>query len=132
MIKAIFFDLDGVLTTDAKGSLTMSKNLCEAVPSLSVQKLLDCYRQDIELLNKGQRSLKEVWERVRTAFPQIPADDDLLLRILRKVPKNEAMFDLVRSLSGRYILGPRSATGRQRSLMLHSLQRAARPQRRYS
>lgn len=53
MIKEIFFDLDGVLTTDAKGSLTMSKNLCAAVPGLSVQEVLDCYRQDIELLNIG-------------------------------------------------------------------------------
>lgn len=105
MIKAIFFDLDGVLTTDAKGSLTMSKNLCEAVRGLSVQKVFDCYRQDIELLNLGQRTLKEVWQRIHTAFPQIPADDDLLQKILRKIPKNDAMFDLAQSLSGRHVLG---------------------------
>ena len=71
MIKAIFFDLDGVLTTDSKGSLTMSKNLCEAVAGLSVQEVLDCYRQDIELLNMGQRSLEEVWQRIGIAFPQV-------------------------------------------------------------
>lgn len=104
MIKAIFFDLDGVLTIDAKGSLTLSKNLCEAFPHLSVEEILACYREDIELLNTGQRTLEEVWDRLCRRF-KIPKDEALPGRILREVPVNDAMLALARSLSHCYTLG---------------------------
>lgn len=117
MIKAIFFDLDGVLTTDAKGSLTMSKNLCEMVPGLSVQELLDNYRQDIEALNMGRISMSDVWKRICAEF-KIPANDDLLREMMRKVPKNDAMFDLARSLSPRYRLGIITDNNRERMEIL--------------
>lgn len=112
MIKAIFFDLDGVLTTDAKGSLTMSKNLCEIVPGLSVQNVLACYRQDIAALNLGRVSMQEVWEKLCAAF-SIPAGDDLLREMMRKAPKNDAMFDLSESLSRCYHLGIITDNGRE-------------------
>ncbi len=104
MIKAIFFDFDGVLTTDAKGSLTMSKNLCELVPGLSVQEVLDSYRQDIEALNMGKISMSDAWKRMCATF-NIPANDDFLKEMMRKVTKNDAMFDLARFLSPHYRLG---------------------------
>lgn len=118
MIKTIFFDLDGVLTTDAKGSLTLSKNLCEAVPRLAVQEVFACYRQDIELLNTGRRTLREVWERMCRTL-RIPEDDKLLMSILRKTPRNEAMFALARSLSPRYILGIITDNSRERMDVLN-------------
>ncbi|MBM3227857.1 haloacid dehalogenase [Candidatus Peribacteria bacterium] len=117
MIKAIFFDLDGVLTTDAKGSLTMSKNLCELVPGLSVQEVLDSYREDIEALNMGQISMSDVWKRMCAAF-KIPANDDLLRKMMSKVPKNNAMFDLARSLFSRYRLGIITDNNRERMDLL--------------
>lgn len=104
MIKAIFFDLDGVLTTDAKGSLTMSKNLCEMVPGLSVQEVLDSYRQDIEALNMGRISMSDVWKRMCATF-KIPENNELLNNMMQKAPKNDEMFSLARSLSGKYRLG---------------------------
>lgn len=104
MIKAIFFDLDGVLTTDAKGSLTMSQNLCNAMPNLTIDEVLSCYRQDIEPLNMGQIPLSDVWKRMCSTL-KIPASDNLLKEMLRKVPKNDVMFDLARSLSKNYVLG---------------------------
>ncbi len=113
MIKAIFFDFDGVLTTDAKGSLTMSKNLCEIVPGLSAQDVLACYRQDIEALNLGRVSMREVWEKLCAAF-SIPASDDLLREMMRKAPKNDAMFDLAEFLSKHYRLGIITDNGRER------------------
>jgi hypothetical protein len=42
--KATFFDFDGVLTTDAKGSLTMIRNPRKEVSDLSMQDALDCCR----------------------------------------------------------------------------------------
>ncbi len=113
LINAIFFDFDGILTTDAKGSLTVSKNLCAAVPGLSQQEVLECYRQDFELLNTGQRTMREVWERICSVF-KIPADDALLQEILRKAPKNEAMFALARALSPHYALGIITDNSRER------------------
>jgi len=103
MIKAIFFDLDGVLTTDSKGSLTMSKNFCKEVPGLSIQEVLDCYREDAELLTSGQKPMREVWKRMCSTF-NIPPDDDLLLKVLREVPRNNQMFDLAQALLRRYKL----------------------------
>lgn len=119
MIKAIFFDFDGVLTTDAKGSLTMSKTLCDAVPGLSVEEVLACYREDIELLNAGQMLFKDVWQRMCAAF-HIAPDDDLLLDVLRTVPKNNAMFDFARSLAGHYTLGIITDNCRERMDVLNS------------
>ncbi len=117
MIKAIFFDFDGVLTTDAKGSLTMSKNLCELVPGLPVQEVFASYREDIEALNMGRISMSDVWKRMCAAF-KIPANDDLLKEMMRKVPKNDAMFDLARFLSPRYRLGIITDNNRERMDLL--------------
>lgn len=117
MIKAIFFDLDGILTTDAKGSLTMSKNLCGMVPDLSVQEVLDSYRQDIEALNMGKISMSDVWKRMRATF-KITESDALLNEMMRKTPKNDAMFDLARSLSGKYRLGIITDNSRERMEIL--------------
>lgn len=91
----------------------MSRNLCDAVPGLSQQKVLDCYRQDIEQLNMGRRTMQEVWRRICATF-KIPADDALLREMLRKVPKNDAMFDLARSLSSHYVLGIITDNSRER------------------
>ncbi|MDO8648690.1 MAG: HAD hydrolase-like protein [Candidatus Peregrinibacteria bacterium] len=104
MINAIFFDLDGVLTTDAKGSLTMSRNLCEEVPRLSPQEVLACYRADIELLNLGERMFHDVWQRLCSTF-NIPDDQKLQNDMLRKVPWNDAMLELARSLQSHFVLG---------------------------
>lgn len=117
MIKAIFLDLDGVLTTDAKGSLTMSKNLCEMVPDLSVQEVLNSYRQDIDALNMGRISMGEVWKRMCTTF-KISENAELLYEMMRKAPKNAEMFNLARSLSGKYRLGIITDNSRERMEIL--------------
>lgn len=104
MINAIFFDLDGVLTTDAKGSLTMSRTICEAVPGLSMEEVLACYREDIEAVNLGEHSFQKIWQRLYSTF-NIPDNQMLLHDVLRKVPRNDAMFELAQSLAGRYVLG---------------------------
>lgn len=113
MTKAIFFDLDGVLTTDAKGSLTMSKNLCEMIHGLSVQEVLDNYREDIEALNIGRISMSDVWKRMCASL-KIPDSDELLNGMMRKAPKNDEMFDLARFLCGKYRLGIITDNSRER------------------
>lgn len=48
--------------------------------------------------------MREVWQRICSTF-KIPADDALLVQMLRKVPKNDAMFALAKSLKPNYVLG---------------------------
>jgi putative hydrolase of the HAD superfamily len=104
MIKAIFFDLDGVLTTDVKGSLTTSKNLCTLVPHLSVTDVLASYREDVEPLNLGHKPFSETWDRLCTTFG-FSRDEKTLRMALGTVPKNEAMFAIAESLAKNHRVG---------------------------
>lgn len=117
MIKAIFFDLDGVLTTDAKGSLTLSKNLCEAKAGLVVDDVLKSFRRDIERLTSGQCSLQSVIERVCTEFA-IPFSQELLVAVASKTPWNKPMVELAHSLMSAYVVGMITDNAKERMDML--------------
>jgi putative hydrolase of the HAD superfamily len=117
MIKAIFFDLDGVLTTDAKGSLTMSKNLCEAKAGLVVDEVLKSFRTDIERLTSGQCSLQSVIERLCSEFG-IPFSEELLIAVASKTPWNKPMVELAHSLMSAYVVGVITDNGKERMDML--------------
>lgn len=117
MIKAVFFDFDGVLTTDAKGSLTISKNLCEVVPGLPVDDVFRAYREDIEPLNTGRMTLQELWEHLCTKC-HIQADYEVFLQVLRKTPLNHAMFDVARELARQYVVGIITDNSRERMEIL--------------
>ena len=104
VIKAIFFDFDGVLTTDDRGSVTTSKNLCARYPHLSFDDVLACYRKDIDCINVGACTMREVWKRM-CAELKITDDYAVFQKILRTVPMNESMLTLARSLKPNYVLG---------------------------
>ena len=95
----------------------MSKNLCDMLPGLSVQEVLDSYREDIEALNMGKISMSDVWKRMCASL-KIHKRDELLNEMMRKAPKNVAMFDLARSLSGKYRLGIITDNSRERMEIL--------------
>lgn len=113
MIQTIFFDFDGVLTTDSKGSLTISKNICREVPGLSVESVLASFREDISLLNSGQQTLEVTWKRLCSQF-NIPESGELQRKIIGTVPLNDRMFALARHLSKQYRLGVISDNSRER------------------
>lgn len=117
MIKAIFFDLDGVLTTDAKGSLTLSKNLCEAKAGLAVDEVLQSFRRDIERLTSGQCSLQSVIKRVCDECG-IPYSEELLISIASKTPWNQPMVELAQSLMSAYVVGVITDNAKERMDML--------------
>lgn len=119
MIKAIFFDLDGVLTTDAKGSLTLSKNLCEAKPGLLVDEVLRSFRKDFGLLTSGQCSLQSVIERVCAEF-SIPYSQELLINVVKKTPWNKPMVELAHSLMSTYVIGIITDNAKERMDILSS------------
>ena len=103
MIKTVFFDFDGVLTTDFNGTTTIARNLSEKTQGLTEEKILACYRKHCKRLVLGGKHT-DVWEDFCSCVGQnIPID--LLLEALRRVPLNEAMFQLVQSLRTRYRIG---------------------------
>ena len=117
MIKAIFFDCDGVLTTDARGSLTTSKNLCREVSNLSLESVLEAYRHESSDLNLGKCTLEESWQKLCVSL-SIEPNPELLMKVIGNAPKNAAMFELVRILKPRYALGIFTDNSRERMNVL--------------
>jgi putative hydrolase of the HAD superfamily len=117
MIRAIFFDLDGVLTTDASGSLTLSKNLCEAKAGLIADDILKSFREDIERLTSGNCSLRSVIERICAEF-SIPFSEALLIAVASTTPWNKPMVELAHSLMSAYVVGVITDNVKERMDML--------------
>ncbi len=117
MITTVFFDLDGVLTTDAKGSLTMSKNLAALKPGLSIENVLASFRKDIDKMSRGGIDLFSILRRVSREFG-IDADDSALRSAIGRMPLNEPMFALARRLKRGLRVGMITDNARERIAIL--------------
>ncbi len=103
MIKAVFFDFDGVLSKNFNGSKTICAYLHRELPNVPLQSIIDCYKKHCGPLSLGGL-FDDVWDDFCTCIGQ-KVDHDLRSRALRTVPKNDEMFDVVRSLRHGYTLG---------------------------
>ena len=103
MITTLFFDFDGVLTTDFNTSETVCKNLGEVLSDLSVEQAIACYRQHCGRLLLGG-TYAEIWDDFCSCIGRT-ISRETLTQALRKVPRNEEMFKLAASLRDRYRLG---------------------------
>jgi putative hydrolase of the HAD superfamily len=92
MIRAIFFDFDGVLTTDSSGSYTTCKNL-KKVSNAPLNKLIACYRKYSRDLNLGATHDK-IWEVFCNCLGE-KLDISCLREAFLSTPKNEEMLNLV-------------------------------------
>ena len=103
MIKAIFFDYDGVLTTDKTGSLTTSRYLSQAtgIPFSAVKAAFSRYNKDLTL---GKRTHSQIWHEVCSALGQ-ELGIGLLNEAFESTPMNAAMFSLARRLRENYFVG---------------------------
>ncbi len=117
MLNTIFFDLDGVLTTDPKGSFTMSKNLTALKPGLSLDGVLASFRKDIDKMSHGDADLFSILRRVCAEF-DIPADDRVLRKVIGTMPLNDPMFELARRLSHEHKVGMITDNARDRIRIL--------------
>ncbi|CAM2178593.1 haloacid dehalogenase [Burkholderia cepacia] len=103
MIKAIFFDYDGVLTTDKTGSLTTNRYLStvSGVEYESVRKAFAKYNPDLLV---GKVTHTDIWDAACKAM-RCKVDFSLLEEAFQSTPANAAMFALARSLKPAYSLG---------------------------
>ncbi|HDR9512233.1 haloacid dehalogenase [Burkholderia cepacia] len=103
MVKAIFFDYDGVLTTDKTGSLTTNRYLSTVtgVEYETVRKAFAKYNPDLLV---GKVTHVDIWDAVCVEM-HCKVDFSLLEEAFQSTPKNEAMFALARSLKPEYSLG---------------------------
>jgi putative hydrolase of the HAD superfamily len=103
VIKAIFFDYDGVLTTDKTGSLTTSRYLSRAtgVEYETVRKAFAKYNPELLV---GKVTHIDIWDAVCEAMHR-KVDFSLLEEAFQSTPANDAMFALARSLKRAYPLG---------------------------
>lgn len=96
LIDCVFFDYDGVLTTDATGSATTCRYVSERT-GVPLARVRDAFARHNRALTLGQVTHEAMW-------PQICADIGctLPLQILTdafdSTPANEAMFSLARRL----------------------------------
>lgn len=113
MIKTIFFDFDGVLTTDGKGSGITCKNIQKEIPDVPYEKILQCYRvHHLDVLT-GKKSHSNTWDEFCTCIGT-PLNISVLHNAFKDTPKNMQMFDLVQKLHKNYKVGIITDNGAER------------------
>ncbi len=104
MLKAIFFDCDGVLTTDFNATGTVCENLCKAIPELSIDRVIQCYRQHFGHLQTTEGKYSDHLDAFGKSIGT-KISPDLFYEALQTTERNEPMFALVRAVRKRYRLG---------------------------
>jgi FMN phosphatase YigB (HAD superfamily) len=103
VIKAVFFDYDGVLTKDTTGTSTTCRYLSErtGIPYESLRRAFEVRGGDVRV---GKLTRADTWPEICKMLGR-----DIALTHLTKAyestPLNDEMFDLARSLRGRYTVG---------------------------
>jgi HAD superfamily hydrolase (TIGR01549 family) len=103
LIKAVFVDYDGVLTTDKTGSLTTSRYLSQAtgIPFSAIKAAFSRYHKDLTL---GKKTHSQIWHEVCSALGQ-ELSIGLLNEAFESTPMNAAMFSLAHRLKENYSVG---------------------------
>ncbi|SUX53767.1 HAD-IA family hydrolase [Chromobacterium vaccinii] len=103
MISTVFFDFDGVLTTDKYGSDTTNRYLGNAtgLGFERVDRVMECYNGALLL---GRLSHRDIWPNL---CRELEADIDfaLLDEAFRSTPMNEGVLALAWRLRGSFRLG---------------------------
>jgi putative hydrolase of the HAD superfamily len=103
LIKAVFFDFDGVLTRDKTGSLTTLRYL-SARTGIPYERLQGAFGKYNEDLNLGKATHAGIWPQVCKALG-CRIDPSLLREAFESTPMNAGMLQLARALKPRYSVG---------------------------
>ena len=104
MIKTIFFDFDGVLTTDKAGSQTTCKNIHKLIPDVPFDHILQCYRKRKDEFLLGKINHSALWSDFCDCIGK-KLNITVLEKAFRDTPQNEDMIQLAQNLKKRYRLG---------------------------
>ena len=113
MVEAIFFDFDGVLTLNERGSAVTIRVIQKANPDLSAEKIRDCYYRFHRQLLLGEGDHYGIWhDYCKCVGGDIaPA---VLTEAFLATPMNAGMLDLAAELAARYQLGIITANATER------------------
>ena len=103
MIKAIFFDYDGVLTKDKTGSLTTNRYLSQAA-GVDFSKVRAAFSRHNTDLTLGKTTHAKIWEQICGELGSTMSLD-ILYEAFENTPVNEGMFSLARKLKASYAVG---------------------------
>jgi putative hydrolase of the HAD superfamily len=95
-IEAVFFDFDGVLTTDRTGSLTTLRYLSDAT-GIELARLQAAFREYNDDLNLGRTTHERIWPSLCRRIGR-EVDIGLLPAAFASTPLNAPMFELARRL----------------------------------
>jgi putative hydrolase of the HAD superfamily len=103
LIKAVFFDYDGVLTTDKTGSLTTFRYLSDAtgIDLSAVKAAFSRYNGDLML---GKTTHLQIWGEICSALGK-ELDIGLLFEAFESTPLNSGMLCLARQLKRKNLVG---------------------------
>jgi FMN phosphatase YigB (HAD superfamily) len=102
MIKAVFFDFDGVLTINPNKQHAICKNI-ENITSISYDIILACYEKYLYKLDIGCITHFEIWEDFCTNLGE-EINISELNEILGNVPINIEMFKLAQKVKDKNLL----------------------------
>ena len=103
MIRAIFYDYDGVLTTDKSGSQTTFRYLSDA-SGIAMPALQAAFHPHIGDLMTGKATHADIWPAVCAALGT-PLDIGLLFEAFESTPVNAGMVSLAHALRAHHALG---------------------------
>ena len=103
MIKGIFFDLDGVLTTDKTGSVTTSKYF-EKKLGINFEQVVKYKKSFDEDIDSGKMSVLDVWEKTCEKFGVEFSPTDLYEAFL-STPIDNKMVEYALRLKDKFIVG---------------------------
>ena len=104
MIRTIFFDFDGVLTLNERGSTTTIGVIAELSPDLSVQAVERCYYQFHHDLLLGKVTHLEIRPELCRCIGR-DFDSAILHEAFARTPLNQEMLRLASALAARYHVG---------------------------
>jgi HAD superfamily hydrolase (TIGR01509 family) len=103
MIKAIFFDFDGVLTEDRAGWLTACRNIRRST-GLPLDKIKDAYLRKKKEHNMGEISAEEFWGSFCKNIGRT-LEISLLLDAYKDIKINKPVFEISQKLRKKYKVG---------------------------
>ena len=103
MIKAVFFDYDGVLTTDKTGSQTTTRYLSR-VTGIELPTVKDVFARYNRDLTLGKVTHTQIWPGICSALGR-ELSIGLLLEAFESTPMNSRVFSLARQLKERHSVG---------------------------